>query len=140
MFINNTNGVINKNLSLFFFTSDIKLAWKAKQKQRELTKNQHFFYFFVFFLKIQDIKKSKTPIFERGEHKIFLDQVLTIFQTGPHMPQFRLSPCTNKLNFLIRISLQNMNASVENCGFFTFTKKFLTLEFLRTVSELLVIS
>ena len=117
MFINNINGVINKNVSLFFFPSDIKLAWKAKQKQRELTKNQHFFYFFVFFLKIQDIRKSKTPIFERWEHKNFLDQVLTIFQTGPHMPQFRLSPCTNKLNFLIRISLQNMNASVENCGF-----------------------
>ena len=83
MFINNINGVINKNLSLFFFPSDIKLAWKAKQKQRELTKNQHFFYFFVFFLKIQDIRKSKTPIFEKGSHKIFLGPVLTIFQTSP---------------------------------------------------------
>ena len=83
MFINNINRVINKNLSLFFFPSDIKLAWKAKQKQRELTKNQHFFYFFVFFLKIQDIRKSKTPIFEKGSHKNFLDQVLTIFQTSP---------------------------------------------------------
>ena len=52
MFINNINGVINKNLSLFIFPSDIKLAWKAKQKQRELTKNQQFFfYFFVFSLK-----------------------------------------------------------------------------------------
>ena len=66
MFINNINGVINKDISLFFFLSDIKLAWKVKQKQRELTKNQLFFYFFAFFLKIQDIRKSKTPIFERG--------------------------------------------------------------------------
>ena len=45
MFINNINGVINKN---FFFPSDIKLAWKGKQKQRELTK---VLYFFVFFSK-----------------------------------------------------------------------------------------
>ena len=92
MFINNNNGVIIKNLSLFFFPSDIKLAWKAKQKQWELTKNSenwpkivridqkqwelttnsenwpkiNFFYFFDFFLKIQDIRKSKTPIFESG--------------------------------------------------------------------------
>ena len=66
MFINNINGVINKDISLFFFLSDIKLAWKVKQKQRELTKNQLFFYFFAFFLKIQDIRKSKTPIFETG--------------------------------------------------------------------------
>ena len=27
MFINNINGVINKNISLFFFPPDIKLAW-----------------------------------------------------------------------------------------------------------------
>ena len=84
MFINNINRVINKNLSLFFFLSDIKLAWKAKQKHRELTtKNQLFLYYLVFFLKIQDIRKSKTPIFEKGSHKNFLDQVLTIFQTSP---------------------------------------------------------
>ena len=63
MFINNMNGVINKNLSLFFFPSDIKLEWQTKQKQRELTENQLFL--FVFFLKNQDIK-NKTPIFERG--------------------------------------------------------------------------
>ena len=82
IFIDNINGVINKILSLFFFPCDSKLAWKAKQKQRELTKN-HFFYFFVLFLKIQDIRKSKTPIFERRSHKKFLGQVLTIFQTSP---------------------------------------------------------
>ena len=39
MLIKNINGVINKYLSPFFFPSDVKLAWKAKQKQRELTKN-----------------------------------------------------------------------------------------------------
>ena len=81
-FINSINGVINKNISLFFFPSDVKLAWKGKQKQRELTKNQLFFIS-LFFLKIQDIRKSKTPVFERGERKKFLGQVLTIFQAGP---------------------------------------------------------
>ena len=81
--INNINGVINRNLSFFFFPSDIKLGWKAKQKQRELTKNQLFFISFSFSLKIQNIGKSKTTIFGRGWHKNFLGQVLTIFQTGP---------------------------------------------------------
>ena len=71
MFINSINGVINKNLSLFYFPSDIKLAWKAKQKQQELTENQLFFISLFFFLKIQSIRKSKTPIFERGQHKNF---------------------------------------------------------------------
>ena len=85
MFISNINGVINKNLSLFFFSFDIKLAWKTKQKQGELTKNQLFFYFFDFFLKIQDIRKSKTLIFERRQHKDLWGQVLTIFQTGPNI-------------------------------------------------------
>ena len=85
MFINSINRVLNKNVSLFSFPSDFKLAWKAKQKNREpTTKNQLFLYFFVvvFFL-IQDIRKSKTPIFEKGLHKNFLGQVLTIFQTTP---------------------------------------------------------
>ena len=71
MFINNVNGVINKNLSLFFFPSDIKLAWKVKQKQRELTKKSTFFISLFFFLEIQDIRKSKTLIFERGSNKAF---------------------------------------------------------------------
>ena len=77
MLINNINGVINKNLSLLFFPSNIKLAWEAKKKHRELTKNQP-----LFFLKIQDMRRSKTPIFEKGSHKTFLGQVLTIFQTS----------------------------------------------------------
>ena len=59
MFITNINGVINKKLSLFFFPSDIKLTWKAKQKQRELTKNQPFFYFFDFFSKNSGYKEIK---------------------------------------------------------------------------------
>ena len=84
IFINNINRVINKNLSLFFFPSDIKLAWKAKQKQRELAKNQLFFISLLFFfLKIQDIRKSKTPIFERGSHKKFLVKCLPFFKLAP---------------------------------------------------------
>ena len=59
--------------------SDIKLAWNEKQKQRELTKNQFFFLCF-FFLKVQVIRKSKTPVIERGSDKKCLGQVLTIFQ------------------------------------------------------------
>ena len=63
MFINNINGVINKNLSLFFFPSDIKLAWKAKQKQRELTKNQLFFISLFFFSKNSGYKEIKNTNF-----------------------------------------------------------------------------
>ena len=61
MFINIINGVINKNLSLFFFPSDIKVDTKPPR----IDQKSAFFYFFDFFLKIQDIRKSKTPIFER---------------------------------------------------------------------------
>ena len=64
MFINNINGVINKNLSLFFFPSDIKLVRKAKQKQRELTKSlKTFFYFFVFFSNNSEYKETRNPNF-----------------------------------------------------------------------------
>ena len=65
MFINNINGVINKNLSLFFFPSDIKLEFEGETKTARIDQKLTFFYFFVFFLKIQDITKSKAPIFER---------------------------------------------------------------------------
>ena len=51
---------------------------EGETKTARIVQNSTF-----FFLKIQDIKKSKTPIFERGSHKNFLDQVLTIFQTSP---------------------------------------------------------
>ena len=50
-------------------------------------KSTFFISLFFFLLKIQDIKKPKTPIFERGYHKIFWGQVLTIFQTSPLLPQ-----------------------------------------------------
>ena len=81
MVINNINGVIDKDLGLF--PSDIKLAWKAKRKHRELTKNQLFLFLCFFFLKILDIRKPKTPIFKKGSYKKFLGQVLNIFQTSP---------------------------------------------------------
>ena len=63
MFINHINGVINKNLSLFFFSPNIKLAWKVKQKQRELTKNQLFFISLSFFSKNSRYKEIKTTNF-----------------------------------------------------------------------------
>ena len=82
MFINHINGVINKNLSLLFFPSDVKLAWKAKQKQRELTKNQLFFISLFFFSKNSGYKEIKSTNFWKGIAYIFLGQVLTNFQTG----------------------------------------------------------
>ena len=60
---NHINGVINKNLSLFFFSPNIKLAWKVKQKQRELTKNQLFFISLSFFSKNSRYKEIKTTNF-----------------------------------------------------------------------------
>ena len=52
----------------------------GETKRARIDQKSTFFYFFVsFFLKIQDIRKPKTPIFERGYHKKFLGQVLTIF-------------------------------------------------------------
>ena len=64
MFINNINGVINKNLSIFLFLSDIKLVWKVKQKQRELTKNLFFFFIYLFlFSKSSGYKEMKNTNF-----------------------------------------------------------------------------
>ena len=63
MFTKNINGVINKNLSLFFFPSDIKLAWKVKQKQRELTKKSTFFISLFFFPKNSGYKEIKNTNF-----------------------------------------------------------------------------
>ena len=56
---------------------------EGETKTARIDQKSTFFYFFVFFLKIQDTRKSKTPIFERRSHKFFLGQVLTIFQTSP---------------------------------------------------------
>ena len=56
---------------------------KGETKPARIDQKSTFFYFFDFFLKIQDIRESKTSIFERGYHKKFWGQVLTIFQTDP---------------------------------------------------------
>ena len=74
MFINNISGVINKNLSLFFFSVRHYFSMEGEKRQQELTKNLLFFISLFFFLKIQDITKSKAPIFKRGYHKIFWDK------------------------------------------------------------------
>ena len=66
MFINNINGVINKNLSLFFFRFDIKLEFEGETKTTRIDQKLTFFFISLFFfLKIQDITKSKAPIFKR---------------------------------------------------------------------------
>ena len=80
MFINNINGVINKNLSLFFFSVRHYFSMEGEKKQQELTKNLLFFISLFFFLKIQDITKSKAPIFKRGQHKIFWDKCWPFFK------------------------------------------------------------
>ena len=58
---------------------------EGETKTPRINQKSTFFSFFVFFffLKIQDTRKSKTPIFEKRSHKFFLGQVLTIFQTSP---------------------------------------------------------
>ena len=56
---------------------------KSETKTQRIDQKSPFFDFFVFFLKIQDKRKPKTQIFEKGSHKNFLGQVLTIFQTSP---------------------------------------------------------
>ena len=66
MIINNITAVINKNSNLFFFPSDIKLAWKAKQKQQELTKNQLFFISLFFSQKFR-IKGNQKHKFLKGD-------------------------------------------------------------------------
>ena len=55
---------------------------EGKTKTARIDQKLTFFYVFVFFLKVQDIRRSKTPIFERKSHKFFFGQVLTIFQTS----------------------------------------------------------
>ena len=65
MFINNNNGVINKNSSLFFFSSSIKLAW-VKQKQWELTKIQLIFISLFFFSQNSGYTETKNTNFWKG--------------------------------------------------------------------------
>ena len=56
---------------------------ETKTPRTDDQESTFFVFLWVFFLKIQNIRKSKTPIYEKGSHKNFLDQVLTIFQTSP---------------------------------------------------------
>ena len=39
---------------------------EGETKTARIDQKSTFFFLFVFFLEIQDIKNSKTPIFERG--------------------------------------------------------------------------
>ena len=61
-----------------------------------------FFLFLCLFSKIQDITKSKTLIFKRGQHKNFLGQALTIFQTVPQAIMLVLWSSKMNINQLLR--------------------------------------
>ena len=56
---------------------------EGETKTARIDQKSTLFYFLLFWQKIQDIRESKTSIFERGSHKNVLGQVLTIFQTSP---------------------------------------------------------
>ena len=56
---------------------------EGETKTARIDQKSTLFYFLFFLQKIQDIRESKTSIFERGSHKNVLSQVLTIFQTSP---------------------------------------------------------
>ena len=56
---------------------------EGETKTARIDQKSTLFYFLFFLQKIQDIRESKTSIFERGSHKNVLGQVLTIFQTSP---------------------------------------------------------
>ena len=53
---------------------------EGETKTPRIDQKSTFFISLFFSLKIQNIRKPKTPIFERGQHKNFLRQVLIIFQ------------------------------------------------------------
>ena len=104
MFINNINGAINKNWSLFFFPSDIKLAWKAKQKQWELSKNQLFFLFLCcFFLKIQDKGNQKHQFLKGDSIKLFWVKCWPFFKQAAKYYTKRNGFCL-KIFFLMILS------------------------------------
>ena len=58
---------------------------EGKTKTARIGQKSTFLSFFVvfFLLKIQDIRKSKTPISERGSHKKFLVKCLPFFKLAP---------------------------------------------------------
>ena len=58
---------------------------EGETKTARIDQKLTFFISLVFFVKIQDIRKPKAPIFERGYQKTFWVQVLTIFQRSPKM-------------------------------------------------------
>ena len=93
MFINNINGIINKNLSLFFFPSDIKLTWKSKQKQREFTKNQHFFISLFFFSKNSRFRETKNIKFWK-ETAFF----------GSSVDHFSNKPCYECFSIILKVA------------------------------------
>ena len=66
---------------------------ETKTPRTDDQESTFFVFLWFFFLKIQNIRKSKTPIYEKGSHKNFLDQVLTIFQTsrGESLIKFEIS-------------------------------------------------
>ena len=83
--MNNINGIINKDLIIFFFSVWHQISTEGKTKTARINQKTNFLIFLFFFLKIQDLRKPKTSSFERGEHKNFLGQVLTIFQISPQL-------------------------------------------------------
>ena len=132
--INNINGVINRNLSFFFFPSDIKLGWKAKQKQRELTKNQLFFISFSFSLKIQNIGKSKTTIFGRGWHKKIFGSSVDHFSNRPICTFCKCWSFIWRSFFLVSILNESISRKMSFkslcCLYFSFQASFFSLYYL----------
>ena len=87
MFINNINGFLNRNLSLFFCPSDIKLAWKAKQNQREST----FFLFLWFFSQNSGSKEIKNTNFWKRMALKILGSSVDHFSNRPVFGHFSRS-------------------------------------------------
>ena len=56
---------------------------KCETKTARIDQKSIFFSLF-FFLKVQVIRKSKTPVIERESDKKCLGQVLTMFHTSPN--------------------------------------------------------
>ena len=109
MCINNINGVINKNLSLFSFPSAISM--EGETKTAKIDQKPTFFIFSFFSLKIQNIRKSKILIFERRYHKYFLGQMLTILQRSLQIvvELWNNADLQNKINSWFMLFKSNSN-------------------------------
>ena len=134
MFINNINGVINKNLSLFFYPSDFKLAWKAKQKQRELTKNQLFFLFLCFFSWKFRIYGNQKHQFLKGDSiknfwvkcwPFFKQALLKLKSKMKQINSKKLLPCSFLIFFFTSFLLCNQRTPALLRFWFTFLLFFL---------------